>query len=175
VKGIVRRIEGAYGKAPFFEETMPLVHDIMAFANPNVATFNTYIVRQIAQWLGLETRMALSSELAADVKLQNEERVMHICRTVGATQYVNPIGGAKLYSRVNFGNHGIALAFLEPNIRPYRQFAYPHVPNLSIIDALMFNGRDGVGRMLTHFSLKVANYDVDAGPCVAECRVPDRR
>ena len=113
VNRILRRIAAAYRDAPYFHPIMPILRDIMGFADPNVAMFNANLVQRISGHLGLTTRIVLSSALAKDNDLSGEARVINICRALGATHYVNPIGGTKLYAIENFTRYGIALSFLE--------------------------------------------------------------
>jgi hypothetical protein len=153
VHRILRRIDAAYRDAPYFDHIMPLLRDILGFADPNVAAFNANLVRRIACHLELTARVIRSSALAKEDHLSGEERVIDMCRLLGATRYVNPIGGVKLYSTENFARYGISLSFLDSRVAAYAQFGEEHVPSLSIVDVLMFNGRDAIRKLLTEFSL----------------------
>jgi WbqC-like protein family len=154
VKQLIKRIEGAYHNAPYFQVTMPLIRETMGFSDSNVAAFNANLICRIAQRLALETPITLSSRLEKDTTLRREERLIEICRVVGASEYVNPSGEVDLYSGASFATRGITLRFLKPSISPYRQFGAPHVPNLSVIDALMFNSPEQMRNLLQEFSLR---------------------
>ena len=99
------------------------------------------------------TPLVVSSAMAKDDSLRGEARVIAICEALGAERYVNPIGGAALYQRAHFAEHGIELAFLRPEPRVYRQFGSVSVLGLSIIDVLMFNDGATVREMLEEFTL----------------------
>ena len=62
--------------------------------------------------------------------------------------YVNPSGGADLYDRAEFASQGVDLRFIRSRPIEYEQFGAPFVPWLSIIDVLMFNGRERVAELL---------------------------
>ena len=62
-----------------------------------------------------------------------------LCEAVGATRYVNPIGGLELYSKGAFAARGIELLFLRSHPLEYAQYGADFVPQLSILDVLMFN------------------------------------
>ena len=84
----------------------------LEFGDANVASFNVNLLEAIAQRLGLQTRFVRSSELSKLESLMGQSRVIDICRAVlGATRYVNPIGGSSLYEAEAFDEHGIALRF----------------------------------------------------------------
>ena len=70
------------------------------------------------------------------------------CLALGATEYVNPPGGTELYESGAFSARGLGLSFVVPQIPEYRQFGSPFVPNLSVVDVLMFNGVGGCRQML---------------------------
>lgn len=150
---LLERIQLCYEKAPYFVEAFELIRTAMTFDDPNVAAYNINSVKQIAAHLDLSVRLVRSSELVAENRLAGEDRVIDLCRGLGATVYVNPIGGKDLYSSKAFSNAGIELRFLEPLISPYRQFNESHVPALSIIDALMFLDRDQIREKLKEFRL----------------------
>jgi hypothetical protein len=98
-------------------------------------------------------RFMRSSALIEENRLSGEERVIDLCRRVGATDYINPIGGKTLYSPAHFAAAGITLRFLESTVLPYAQFANCPVPALSIIDTLMFAGIAKTSLMLGDFRL----------------------
>jgi WbqC-like protein family len=85
--------------------------------------------------------------------LRSRERVIDIAKLANAAEYVNAIGGQGLYDKDLFRENGIKLSFLRPLEIVYQQFAAPFVPDLSIIDVLMFNSTTEVEQMLTQFEL----------------------
>jgi hypothetical protein len=136
---LLRRLETAYRKAPHFEAVFPVVREILQFDDSNVAAFNANLIRRLAAHLDLGTRILSSSALEVDDRLRGPERVIAICRQLGATRYINPIGGACLYGSEQFVRAGIRLSLLRSAAPPYAQFGQAAIPSLSIIDAMMFN------------------------------------
>ena len=78
---------------------------------------------------------------------------MAICKTLGASEYVNPIGGVELYDEALFSTRGIRLRFLRMHPVSYHQGNIPFVPNLSMIDVLMHNDPDRVKSILRECDL----------------------
>jgi hypothetical protein len=96
----------------------------------------------------------VSSTVPIDSALAGQDKVLALCEALGATTYINPIGGVELYSRQDFAARGIELHFLQPLPLEYVQFGRPFVPWLSIIDVLMFNELDTVRAWLdSHYEL----------------------
>ena len=52
-----------------------------------------------------------------------------------------------------FYQNNIRLRFLESNEITYKQFNNEFIPNLSIIDILMFNSKDEIRNMLIQFEM----------------------
>jgi hypothetical protein len=148
VDRLLRRIGAAYADAPRFEQTRALVGEILNCGDANVATFNARLVQRVAGQLGIRASFVFSSQLGKDNRLTGQERVIDICRRLGATDYVNPIGGTRLYQAERFSREGIDLSFLESTVASCRPSEDPPIAPLSIIDALMFNGDDVMAALL---------------------------
>ncbi len=142
---ITRRIEANYRKAPFFDAVMPFVSQIFNQEQSNLFDFVFGSIEKSIQFLNIKTSLVISSSIDPDLKnLRSENRVIETCKKLGASKYLNPIGGLDLYSGDNFKKEGIELGFLRT-----KEFEYPqgdrHLEsNLSIIDVLMFNSLDEV-------------------------------
>jgi WbqC-like protein len=136
---LIRQFEGAYRRAPRYAETMPLVERILTCPERNLFAYLEWSIRATCDHLRIETRIERSSAIDVDHRLRREERVIALCKALGATSYVNPPGGVDLYDAADFAANGVELQFLRPRPFTYRQFGDPFVPSLSIVDVLMFN------------------------------------
>lgn len=86
-------------------------------------------------------------------KLTGEQRIIQICKELGADIYINPIGGKDLYSKENFKRHGITLQFLEPNLFPYAQKSSVFWQGMSVIDVLMNCDWDDLSLKMSEYKL----------------------
>ncbi len=150
---LLKTIRQSYAKAPFFFEAYPVIEDIFRSRQTNLAYFLFESLSRLARYLDMDTRLILSSRMDKDDQLKGQDRVIDICRLLGANNYYNPIGGRGLYSRPEFEKNGIGLGFIKSEPIEYRQFGTGFVPNLSIIDVLMFNPRDRVKEFLHRFEV----------------------
>jgi WbqC-like protein family len=151
---VLRRVEAAYGNAPHFAKVFPVVADLLSFPDANVAAFNINLLTRISALLAIRRRFIVSSAMVKDESLTGPRRVVDMCHRLGATHYVNPIGGAHLYRPPHFAAAGVTLSFLQPTVPNYPQFGQEPVRDLSIIDALMFNGDGAVVRLLRKYRLE---------------------
>ena len=148
VGDLLRKLEAAYRQAPQFTAVFPIVREIMEFESANVAAFNINLVSRLCRKLGIAPRFYLASALEKDHRLTGQERVIELCRRVGASCYVNPIGGRHLYDRHVFAHYGIQLRFLKANVISGRRD-----PFLSIIDVLMFHEVAAIENLLSNYEV----------------------
>jgi len=128
----------AYDKAPHWEKYKDLLTAILEYPDRNLLNFINNSTAAVAAALSIDSKILVSSNITIDKTLKAQDRVLAICQSLGATEYINPIGGLDLYQESVFAKLGISLKFLSPNLTPYPQFSEPFVEALSIVDALMF-------------------------------------
>ncbi len=138
---LMNRITGAYTKAPFYAQVLPLLERVFLQEERNLFAFIHYAVVEICEYLEIETRIVSSSEVEIDHGLRSQDKVVAICQAFQAETYINPIGGRELYEKDTFRDHGLELRFLQTGDVVYPQFDAEFVASLSIIDVMMFNAR----------------------------------
>lgn len=150
---LLNQFRGAYQRAPYFAQTYPLVEQVVRYEEGNLFRFLHYALAKTCEHLGLSTPFRISSEVAIEHRLQNQDKVLALCEALHADTYVNAIGGRELYSRDEFRARGIELKFIQSQPIEYPQFGGPFVPWLSIVDVMMFNSRDQVRTILGRYQL----------------------
>ena len=150
---LINSIKESYRKAPHFEDTFNLVQEIFNYSNSNLFEFILHSVLQTCKFIGIETEIIVSSTLDYNNELKSEEKVIAICKSIEATQYINSIGGVELYNKNNFSDQGIELNFIKSKPIIYNQFKNEFVPWLSIIDVMMFNSKEVVSSFLNQKEL----------------------
>ena len=150
---LLKTIRQAYIKAPYFTDVMPLVESIMSFSKTNLAEFITNSIKNISLFIGINTQFLLSSTIGKNNDLKGPDKVIYICKILRGDTYINPIGGVNLYDKKEFLDNDISLYFLKTNEIKYDQFKNVFIPNLSIIDIIMFNSVHETGELLTKYEL----------------------
>lgn len=152
-KGFLMTVKCNYSRAPFFSEVYPLIESICNYHKKGLGDFiyNSFV--EICNFLDVKTELILSSSFEKDTTLKAEDKVMHICKLLGADTYINAIGGQELYSKGEFKQNGIDLYFIKMDNIEYKQFSNEFIPNLSIIDVLMHNGKEGTKELLNRYTL----------------------
>ncbi len=150
---LLKTLFQAYRKSPFFDCAYPVLEKILKNEDKRLGTYLFTLIETICHYLRIETELILSSSIPKDNTLRGQDKVLHICGVLGATTYINSIGGKDLYSKDVFSEHGIDLQFLNPSLTTYRQFSNEFLPWLSIIDILMFNSIESIHKMLERYEL----------------------
>jgi hypothetical protein len=146
---LLNQIQGAYRRAPYFAQTFPLIEQIVWHEDRNLFWFIYNSIIKTCKHLGIATAIRVSSDIAIDHDLKNQDKVLALCEAVGASAYVNAIGGMELYSTVEFQIRGIELKFIRSKPFEYAQFGNEFVPWLSIIDVMMFNPMEKIYESIT--------------------------
>lgn len=150
---LIRQIESAYRKAPYFRDIFPVVVDIIGYDNGNLFQYIYYSITKIRNLLGITSELIISSSVNIDETLKGKDKVLALCKALGADTYYNAIGGQSLYDKQEFLQDGISLYFLQTADIQYPQFRNDFVANLSIIDVLMFNSLEQTRQLLTQYTL----------------------
>ena len=141
-KKLLNKIKASYQKAPFFKTVFPLIENCLNFKDPNLFNFIYHSLQIFCKELDIHTKFVISSTLEIDENLKSAEKVKAICKKMNADYYLNPIGGRELYKKEDFKENNISLNFLQTENKTYKQFENEFIPFLSIVDVMMFNGRE---------------------------------
>ena len=152
---LIRRFREAYRKAPEFQVFMPFLEDLIRFSSNNLFDYILNSIYRICEFVGIKTKMIISSHIDCDHSLKSSDRVQAICKTLCADTYINPIGGTELYSKEDFKQKGVMLRFIRPYPLEYPQGTIDFLPWLSILDVLMFNNAQSFNKsMLEKYEIR---------------------
>ncbi len=152
-KKLLLTISQLYGKAPYYHSVFPVIESCLLYTEKNLARFLEFSLHQLCIHLGIHTEIRVSSQIEKDNSLRGPEKVITICKQLGADVYINAIGGQELYDKTHFNKNGLNLFFLQMGKVDYPQFHNEFAPNLSIIDVLMFNSPTQISRFLQEYIL----------------------
>ncbi|MEO7561432.1 MAG: WbqC family protein, partial [Ferruginibacter sp.] len=145
---LLRKIAGAYNKAPQFKMVSPIIEAVVNNNETNLFLFLLESLKKICSFLEIHTPFILSSSVGINHLLKSQDKVIAICKALNTTQYINPVGGMELYSNGIFNQNNIQLSFLKSNTIEYQQLKNEFIPWLSIIDVMMFNSKEKIQEYL---------------------------
>lgn len=150
---LLETIRRAYKKAPYFNDVFPLIEEIMLNEEKNLARFLGDSLMKISNYLNIEIEILYSSEIDKDNSLTYDDRIIDICKRLDMNCYINAIGGKVLYSKDTFMKQDLELYFINSHMSEYKQFNDNFIPNLSIIDLMMFNSKENLTKLLDQYEL----------------------
>jgi len=150
-----KTLKYTYSKAPFFKDTFSLIVDCLESSDSEkLSDICICSLKNIYYWIaGEPVDIRKSSELSYDRSLDAQGKVISICKSFSAHIYINFIGGQHLYDSKAFADSGLELQFIKIKDLEYKQFNKEFAPNLSIIDTLMFNGKEGTLKFLDKYDI----------------------
>ena len=154
---ILKTIETAYKKAPFFQIVFPMIEKMIKYEDRNLARFNINSIRMITDYLNIGTKFLISSDIKEkDPELRSQARIINFCTILKATEYVNmQIVGKQIYDKETFKKNGIDFYYIGQRPIVYKQFdSHSFAHNLSILDVMMFNPVDEIKKMLLEYDLE---------------------
>ena len=152
IDNIIKTINLAYKKAPYYNLVFPYIEEIIK-TKGSISDLVLKSVLWIKEYLGLNTEIILSSSIDKNNELKGQDKIIEIVKKLNGNHYINAIGGQELYDKEIFNNNGIKLNFIKMKEIKYKQFNNEFVPNLSIIDVLMFNSPEKIREMLDDYQL----------------------
>lgn len=145
---LLGKFREAYRRAPSFNQTYPIIESAVLCREDNLFAYIFNSIKTICDHLEIATVLKPSSEVPIDHSLTAQDKVIAFGQTLGASTYINAIGGQELYDRASFSAAGIDLRFIRTRPMTYGQSGANFIPSLSIIDVLMFNEIGVVRRQL---------------------------
>lgn len=150
---ILAMITSNYKRAPMYNNVFPLIKEILMNNESNLSEYLFYSLKKITSYLGLNTKLIKSSSINKTNILKKESKVLDICLRLNSNIYINAIGGTTLYNKENFIKNKIILKFIKMKDVKYKQYNNNFIPNLSIIDLMMFNSRLEISKILKEYLL----------------------
>lgn len=142
MEGVRNKLENYYGYSAHFEQLVDFINETHVESEFwNLGKFLDANIRNTCSKFEIKTRIFRSSEIQYNRSGDAQTKVISICNAVGATKYINPLGGKTLYSEQKFIENGVALNFTESNLAR-------RLGNASIIDLVARHGVDVISEQI---------------------------
>ena len=143
-------------KAPFHDSVEQLIAEIFSVPTDSLVALNVRALESVCRYLEIRFDHARASEL--DLALPEIEHpggwAPAISAHLGATEYINPIGGRSIFTQADFDAAGVALKFLDFSSFVYATGSYQFEEGLSILDVMMWNEPAAIREAIaTHSSI----------------------
>jgi len=115
-KKMLTLFKQSYSTAPRGEVTLATLQNCLASGEGKLSGFIVEGMKEICNQLCIRTEIIPTSTGFQTEGLRGTDRVLKVCKKLGAKDYINAPGGRSLYSGRDFADHGINLGFLNPAI-----------------------------------------------------------
>ncbi|OIQ12665.1 WbqC family protein [Neomoorella thermoacetica] len=128
-----------YARAPFYnfliQKLLPIYEQSWEYLLP----FNLALIKTLAAILGITTPLVLASSLG-EPPAGKSERLIYLCQQLGADTYLSGRGAVAYNDPVAFAAAGLKLEYQSFTPPVYPQGYGIFIPNLSIVDLIMYHG-----------------------------------
>jgi len=134
--------EVCYKKSPYFKEIFSILSSCYGKKCKSLGEFNIVLIEEICKYLGIKTKILRSSPMK--LKTKSTERLVDVCKKIGASEYLSGLGGKDYMDESLFANEKIKIVYQGFKHPVYSQLFGEFMPNLSFVDMLFNIGRDSV-------------------------------
>ncbi len=135
-----------YARSPFFAEHAEYFRELYARPWPRLASLCLELDQYLRSRMGVQTPVFLESRLKPSGRAT--ERILSLCRILGADAYLSGTGGRGYLDEAAFARAGVRLFYQEFRAPVYPQPFGPFLPGLSAADLLFNAGARGARALL---------------------------
>lgn len=136
----ISMLQQVYAQAPYVDEFVAMLRETYEAGYTRLLDFNMQLLKQTMAFVGLRRELVLSSDM--EVTSTGDQRLIELVQRVDGDTYLSGKGGQSYQDPVKFSAAGIDLNVREYQPVSYLQGADEFVPGLSIVDLLVWHGRD---------------------------------
>ena len=146
---MLKTLEAAYRRAPYFQETFAMIAPLIEYPDEKIARYNEHAIRIISTALGIDqAKLVRGSGLTSSGS--STDLLISLTLGIGGHAYMCGGGADGYQDESAFGRAGVSLVrqqFQHPTYFQHGQEEFH--PGLSIVDALVNLGIEGVKKILT--------------------------
>ena len=136
----LRTLEESYKKAPYLDEYVPDLREILLTNDVGLCDLNIRLIKQVCEWLNISCSFHTSSALGVSSKA--DDRIIDLVKELGGTTYLSGHGGANYQTEEKFKKEKIDLVYYNFQPPAYPQLWGEFEAGLSIVDLLFNCGAD---------------------------------
>ncbi len=143
-------LEMNYMRAQYFNKYYETIRNIINKEWDNLASLNTRVTLELADMLEIKCKTLSSSSLP--VEGESTDRLINICKHLGADTYLSGSGGKGYLIEERFAENKITLKYQSFHCPEYPQVPFKEqksfLPNLSIVDLLFNCGHESLSILM---------------------------
>jgi hypothetical protein len=148
-----------YGKAAFFPQVFPMLERVLpplCCESMSAASVAAKALQCVLAYLDVPFDPCRASQLPIPVQARGTQRVLEICKQLGAARYLNLPGGTALYDPGEFGRQGVHLRFVFPGARSLAAAMTTDGSQLSFLHVLMHHAPETARELLADCEIRAS-------------------
>ena len=138
----VATLRHAYAKTPFLDDMLGLAESVLERGHADLATLGAATMEALTDYFGIrppEIRWTSSMNVPG----VGSDRVLDLCRAVGAERYVTGHGARNYLEHEAFEAAGVCVEYMNYEKKSYPQLHGEFTPYVSALDLVANRGRTG--------------------------------
>lgn len=148
----LKSFEQYYRKAPFFADAMGLYEPALKNHGPKLCDLNIALIVAVADRTKVGSSRRIRSTEIAEKSADRRDRLVDICRAVGADTYLSPAGAAGYLSEADgeaqFAAHGMTLLYQRYEHPTYPQVNGGFLSHMCVLDLIANVGIAAAGAVI---------------------------
>lgn len=135
--------------APHLQDALALLDGVLGLPTTSLCELARASMVALADYFGLAAGTAFRDSSRLGVPGAKTVRLLDICRHVGAARYVTGHGASRYLEHARFDEAGIAVEYMDYQLRPYAQGHGAFTPYVSALDLVANCGREGARHIVS--------------------------
>lgn len=131
-----------HSKSPYFDDHRPFFKDAYNRNWEYLVDISTHMIKYLVRALGIDTKILIASDF--NLRDHPTERLIDICRTVGANTYLSGVHGARYMDMEKFMQAEIKVIVQNFRHPVYDQLFRKFEPFMSVVDLLFNHGKESL-------------------------------
>lgn len=134
-------IKNAYGHCVYFDEIIKIIEEVFNYKEELLSDLNIKLIKKIMQYLEINTETFQSSNFKLN-NINKTEKLIHLCKITSCTNYIANNKSIAYLDESKFEKNKIQLIYQNFKHPIYEQDNHNFISNLSILDLLMYHGKN---------------------------------
>lgn len=125
-----------YRSARYLDDALSIIDETFATEPSTLSDLAFQSTLSILDYLGLSNQIKIVNSAALNLEGRSSDRVLDICKTVGASTYSSAMGGLKYLDHPKFESNGVEIRYPKYNLDPWPQCQGGFDPYVSTLDVI---------------------------------------
>ena len=150
-----QQVSSSYKDSKFLKKGLEYLGNVLYSGQEKISDIAITSILELYKYIDVHKEFIRSSDYFEDsINLSKADRLIDITHSLNSNDYINTMGGMKLYDKTYFKDRDINLKFINPKFHGYHQpNSKKFIPGLSIIDLVMNNSPQEILNLISDYEI----------------------